>query len=118
MEARYSAWPHVICGFVIVALLGSCTLGLVTVALVSAIADQLTKVTSENAMWIVVPSMFGTGVVVAAGAFAGHWRELEVRASRFCSGFLALSLAYVPLIVAKQGLQLGFAKLRRKKEPS
>lgn len=112
-ERRYSAWPHVICGFFFVVLAMTMSLGALVSVLVALVAEQLMGLTSHGIRLVMSVTMFGTGLGMALLVFAGRWRQIENHASRYCSGFLAISLLYVPLVVVKYSLQLGIGKLRR-----
>jgi hypothetical protein len=114
-RGRYSAWPHVVCGFFVAVLIVSLTVGLIPALIGGGIADQLMNVTEDNVRWVLIPCWFGPSAILTLLAFHDRWRCIEAFASRYASGALALSLAYVPLVAAAYGLKRGWQKLARKK---
>ncbi len=113
-RGRYSAWPHVVIGFLMVAALSGLVLVFSSGLLVESswlrpwLPDR--KQRDSLAKWIITAGI-GFGFAFAFAVFRNRWRCVEAYASRYCMGIANLSLAYVPLIAAGYALVRGARKL-------
>ncbi len=81
-RGRYSAWIHVVLGFLISTLFWSGTLG------------SLLFLLNLRAEWLTLP----VGGVVSFFIFRDRWRVNEAFTSRYLSGVANLSLFYAPVV--------------------
>jgi len=106
-RGQYNAWLYVVVGFVFqMALFG---------LLFGSIAAGLTGLVSNDRHLpeaIMATVALLVGPVAATLVFWNRWKCIEAVSSRYCSGIMNLSLAYVPIVVVVYANYRGVGKLR------
>ena len=91
-HGAYSAWGHVVVGF----LINSITFGSILSFVFSVF---FTKSAETHVKYSFLVSMI-VGIIIAVVVYWGKWQINEAFSSNYCSGSANISLFYVPIISA------------------